>query len=79
MPKARLTFEECGSPRYYLEDEPLHAGDLVDMQLENGKWTSGRYEYSWNRRSQAFHASLSTAQQYFDNIDTLNLRWPGID
>ncbi len=79
MPKARLIFEEFGSPRYYLEDKPLHAGDIVDVQLESGKWTSGRYEYSWNRRSQEFHVSLSTARQYFDNIDTLNLRWPGID
>ena len=79
MPTARLTFEACGSPRYYLAAEPLHAGDIVDVQLASGQWTSGRYEYSWNRRSQEFHASLSTAQHYFDTIDTLNLRWPGID
>ena len=77
MAQARLDFE-MGSPRYYLEGEPLHAGDTLELQLDCGTWTTGRYEYSWKPQSREFAAYVLTAQQRFD-IETVNVRWPATD
>jgi hypothetical protein len=37
-----------GSPglRYYLCGEPVHAGDVLEMRLDDGAWTCIRFE--WN-------------------------------
>lgn len=75
MPTARLHFE-AGSPRYYLDGEPLHAGDSVELQLACGTWTAGRYEYVWQPSTRELDAYVLTAEQRFA-IDMVNLRLPG--
>jgi hypothetical protein len=41
---------EVGGLRHYLSGEPIHAGELLELQLDDGKWALGRYE--WNYRQQ---------------------------
>lgn len=43
--------QEEGGPRYYVNDEPLHAGVGIEVQIDGrGAWIAGRYEYSWPGR-----------------------------
>ncbi len=41
-----LRFEEAGY-RHYLQGQPVHAGDLVELFTEKTGWISGRYEWSY--------------------------------
>ena len=37
---------EAGGLRYYLSGKPIHAGELLELLLDDGRWVLGRYE--WN-------------------------------
>lgn len=43
----QLHWERDG-PRYYLEGEPLQAGDIVEAWTHDGRWTLARFEYTWD-------------------------------
>jgi len=49
-----------GSPgdRYYLDGQGIHAGDLLEMQLDDGAWQHVRYEYTWNPNGQTLEVIL---------------------
>lgn len=46
---------EPGGLRHYLEDDPIHAGDPLQLLMADGTWLSGRYE---NRRGQDYLEAL---------------------
>jgi hypothetical protein len=44
--------EEAGGLRHYLGDEPIHAGDILELLLPDGIWLEGRYEWDFRRGGQ---------------------------
>lgn len=69
---------EAGRLRYYLAGKPIHAGDLLELRLDDGRWMLGRYE--WNYRKEDwpwlyFENEAGTAVNV--NPDIFLLRWPG--
>jgi len=38
-------------PRYYLDGEPVHAGDIIEARTYDGQWTVARFEYAWDAES----------------------------
>lgn len=38
-------------PRYFLDGEPVHAGDILEARMSDGAWTTVRPEYSWDCRA----------------------------
>lgn len=55
MAKPELRWE-LGGPRNYLDGEPMHAGEILEVELSDGSWTTARYEYVWNPRSDELNA-----------------------
>src|SRR5262249_45823619 len=61
--------------RYFLNGNPIHAGDLLEMRLDDGAWQRVRFE--WNPK---FHEKPILC---FDDERTMTLaedkcfRWPG--
>jgi hypothetical protein len=67
---------DADGPRYYLANEPLHAGDIVEFLTDDGSWLSGRYEYHWNRSDGNLAAYLCVGEETFPIRETATLRWP---
>lgn len=68
---------EAGGLRHYLDDEPLHAGELLELWLDDGSWALGRYEWTYREADPPlFFVDTET-----DSVITLRpgarLRWPG--
>ena len=61
------------SGRHYLDGQPVHCGDLLELRLDDGSWATGRYEWSGG----------DTALLLFEDGIGRNLsetdvcRWPG--
>lgn len=59
--------------RHYLDGEPVHAGEILEM-YRNGQWTAGRYEWNYKAGSKpAFYLSQDRAV-WIEPDD--ELRWP---
>jgi len=41
--------QDAGGLRHFLDDEPVHAGDLVELRFSGGPGLPGRYEWSFDR------------------------------
>lgn len=41
---------EPGGERLYVEGEPIHAGDALELRCPDGAWVRGRYEYQIDGR-----------------------------
>lgn len=61
---------EVGGLRHYLEGEPVHCGELLEIQQE-GRWRLGRYERSGAKAG----LFLSEQEVIFLSASDL-LRWP---
>lgn len=70
MSRLELRQEESG-PRYYLQGQGIHAGDLLELRVYDGpaaetareKWIRGRYEWSYARADRpTFHTDLGCWQ-----------------
>ena len=68
---------QTDGPRYYLDGEPVHAGDILEAMTPNGCWQTVRFECFWDRRENTVNASLLLGP---DGHDTLPIdtpcRWP---
>jgi hypothetical protein len=74
----QLTFQ-WRSPglRYYLDGEGIHAGDMLEMQLDDGAWKRARYEYTWNPVTQTLEAFLHFSEERCIPLPIqARFRWP---
>lgn len=39
--------EDEGGPRHFLAEQPVHAGDVLELRLLGDRWIPVRYEWSW--------------------------------
>lgn len=65
-----------GSPgeRYYLDGQGVHAGDLLEMRLDDGAWTHVRYE--WNPHWQEPPVLIVNEETDLRLNDAMRFRWP---
>ena len=68
---------EMGRPltherRYYLADQPVHCGDLLEVFCD-GEWIGGRYE--WTAKADD-EPTLETANRVYWLNGSELLRWP---
>jgi len=71
---------EAGGLRYYLQGNPIHAGELLELLLDDGSWALGRYE--WNYRKEEwpwFYVDTETGGTVDLNPEKSLLRWPERD
>jgi len=79
--------QEAGGPRHYLTDEPIHAGDLLEILLPDGVWLGGRYEWDFrNGGRPLFYFALGGEWEHTQGHEplqvatripeTATLRWP---
>ena len=40
---------EAGGLRYYLAGKSIHAGELLELLLDDGSWALGRFEWSYRK------------------------------
>lgn len=82
MTKPELRWE-LGGPRNYLDGKPMHAGEILEVELSDGSWTTARYEYSWNKREGEFQAYFLISKAGSDDeevvlrAESIPCRWPG--
>lgn len=41
--------ESKGGRRYYLAEMPIHAGELLELLLDDGLWALGRFEWNYQK------------------------------
>ena len=65
-----------GSPgeRYTLNGQGVHAGDLLEMRLDDGAWTHVRYE--WNPHWQEPPVLIVEEETDLWLNDAMRFRWP---
>lgn len=74
---------ELGGPRNYLAGKPLHAGEVLDVELDDGSWVPARYEYHWDRRASRFESTFWIIPNWLHPDEEVALsterlcRWPG--
>lgn len=62
--------------RHYLEGDPVHAGDILEMQGDDGAWISVRYEYTYQAQSRTFRAFVYLGnEQCLKVSETSRFRW----
>ena len=70
----RLVLRDEGAQdyRHYLNDTPVHAGDMLELRLD-GSWIPGRYEWVFDPKSPpTFH----TDNDIIGLASESALRWP---
>jgi len=67
-----------GSPgkRYYLADQGVHAGDLLEMLLDDGAWQRVRFE--WNPHEEEHPVLITDEDNAFRLDDMMRFRWPPV-
>jgi hypothetical protein len=70
--------QEEGGVRHYLNGEPVHAGDSLELLGEDGTWQRGRYEWNWRRADEpSFHCRLNDGSEAsLTLLPAATLRWP---
>jgi hypothetical protein len=66
-----------GGLRYYLAGKPIHAGEMLEMLLDDGSWALGRFE--WNYRKEEwpwFYVDTESGDTIDLNPECSRLRWP---
>jgi hypothetical protein len=66
--------QDPDGPRYYFADEPLHAGDIVELLTDDGSWVTSRYEYYWDRQEGNLDAYLCVGEETLPIRETTTLR-----
>lgn len=80
MGRLELKWETEG-PRNYLAGKPLHAGEVLVVELDDGSWTPARYEYHWSRRAIRFESTFWIPNRLSPNEEIAlsterRCRWP---
>lgn len=77
---ARLELvREPSGLRHFLAGKPVHAGYILELQLEDG-WIRGRYEWSFQEGTlPLFYVALAsgTGVVSFHPPEAARFRWPG--
>jgi hypothetical protein len=69
-PAGKLTpVREEGGFRHYLNGEPVHAGDTLELQLADRSWLRGRFEASGRSTDASFHWRLPIADRPRRSVD----------
>ncbi len=69
--------KEPSGLRYYLAGEPVHAGDLLEILLDDGSWALGRYEWNYqNGQWPWFYVDTDSGSMIDLNPERSRLRWP---
>ncbi len=70
--------EEPGGLRHYLDSLPVHAGDMLEIQMPDGPWETTRYEYAGTPAARAaLYVRMGAGQGlWMDVLPTHELRWP---
>lgn len=74
---ARESFEvrlEAGGLRHYLAGEPVHAGELIEVQRDDGSWEVVRYE--WTCRQQENPSLYLDDSRAIWAKPEMRFRWP---
>ena len=76
--KGELTFRlRSPGARHYLDDQGIHAGDILEMQIDDGTWQCVRYEYTWDPNTQILEAFLHFEEDRCLRLPTnACFRWP---
>lgn len=72
--KLELKNEGVDGFRHYLDGEPVHCGELLEVLADDGSWVRGRYE--WNFRAGGDPCLCIDDDGIFLKERHL-LRWPG--
>jgi hypothetical protein len=72
--KLRLIDEGIDGFRHYLDGEPVHCGEVLEIQLDSGAWAVGRYE--WNFRAGGEPVLFTSADEGMVLTEGHVLRWP---
>ena len=68
---------EAGGLRYYLDGKPIHAGDLLELLLDDGSWALGRYEWNYRKEDPPWFYVHTESGDCIDlNPKSSQLRWP---
>jgi hypothetical protein len=68
---------EAGGLRYYLAGKPIHAGELLELLLDDGRWMLGRYEWNYRKEdSPWFYLDTESGKAVDLNTERSLLRWP---
>jgi hypothetical protein len=70
--KLELKDEGRDGLRHYLNGEPVHAGELLEAQLDDGAWILGRYEWSFSK-DEPPHLHVTGGSLA---LVTMLVRWP---
>lgn len=62
--------------RYYLDGQPLHAGDQVEAKLDGDNWISVRYEYDYDPNIRTATPHIYTGDNLIPDPTSVFLRWP---
>ena len=47
-PRTQLILGQVeGGPRHFLDRQPVHAGATLELLLDNGRWITVGYEWTW--------------------------------
>ena len=65
---------EPGGFRHYLDGQPIHAGDLLEMQTDDGSWVLIRYE--WNQKQNKSASLVLNDDFTIELTASTHLRWP---
>lgn len=68
---------EAGGLRYCLSGKPIHAGELLELLLDDGAWALGRYEWNYRRdECPWFYLDNESGKVVDLNPSKAVLRWP---
>lgn len=68
---ATLKFKwQPDGPRYYLDGEPVHAGNILEARNGDGTWTTVRFEYHWDRKKNTVQPFLILSQEPVSHDDS---------
>ena len=76
-PEGEFTFSyRSPGTRHYLEGEPVHAGNILEMQCDDGAWVCVRYEYTYQAKSQTLSAFVHLDNERCMKVsESARFRW----
>ena len=58
-------------------EKPIHAGELLELLLDDGSWALGRYEWTYRKQDPPwFYVDTESGDCIHLNPKSSQLRWP---
>lgn len=69
---------DAGGLRHFVDGQPVHAGYVLEVELEDGTWVQMRYEWNFTRDAPpVFYLALAgPAVAKVTLPESARLRWP---